>query len=78
MEKTVMLSLDSGLCRYEKGAVGCGTALQRKVAGSILDCVIGIFHWHNPSARTVVLVSTQPLIEMSTRYISWGVKAASA
>ena len=32
----------------------------RKVAGSIPDCVIGIFHWHNPSDRTMVLGSTQP------------------
>ena len=33
-----------------------------------------IFHWHNPSDRTVVLVSTQPLTEMSKRSISWGWK----
>jgi hypothetical protein len=44
----------------------------RKVAGSIPDGVIGIFHWHNPSGRTMVLGSTQPLTEMSTRNISWG------
>jgi hypothetical protein len=31
-----------------------------------------IFHWHNPSGRTVALGSTQPLTEMSTRNISWG------
>ena len=31
-------------------------------------CVIGIFHRHIP----------QPLTEMSTRNISWGVKAAGA
>jgi hypothetical protein len=31
-----------------------------------------IFHWHNPSCRTMALVSTQPLTEMSTRNISWG------
>jgi hypothetical protein len=30
-----------------------------------------IFHWHNPSSRTVVLGPTQPLREMSTRNISW-------
>jgi hypothetical protein len=46
-------------------------ATNRKVAGSIPDGV-GIFHWHNPSGRTVVLGSTQPLTEMSTRNISWG------
>ena len=50
----------------------------RKVAGSIPDGVIGIFHWHNPSGRTKALGSTQPLIQKSTRNISWGVKAASA
>ena len=38
----------------------------------IPDVVIGIFHWHNPSGRTMALGSTQPLTEMSTRNISWG------
>ena len=42
----------------------------QNVAGSIQDGVIGIFHWHNPSGRTVTLASTQPLTEMSTRSIS--------
>ena len=28
--------------------------------------------WHNPSGRTVVLGSTQPVTEMSTRNTSWG------
>jgi hypothetical protein len=32
----------------------------------------------NPSDRTMALGSTQPLTEMSTRNISWGVKAAGA
>jgi hypothetical protein len=32
----------------------------------------------NPSDRTMALELTQPLIEMSTRNISWGVKAASS
>jgi hypothetical protein len=49
-----------------------------KVAGSIPDGVTGIFHWHNPSSRTMALGSTQPLTEMSIRNISWGVKAAGA
>ena len=40
-------------------------ATNRKVAGSIPDGVTGIFHWHNPSDRTMALGSTQPLIEMS-------------
>jgi hypothetical protein len=43
-----------------------------KVAGSIRDGVIGIFHRHNPSDRTMALASIQPLTEMSTRSISWG------
>ena len=42
-----------------------------KVAGSIPAGVIGIFHWHNPSDRTMALGSTQPLTEMSTRSTSW-------
>jgi hypothetical protein len=41
-------------------------------AGSIPDGVIGIFHWHNPSGRTMALRLTQPLTEMSTRNIFWG------
>ena len=51
-------------------------ATNRQVAGSIPDDVIEIFQWHNPSGRTMTLGSTQPLTEMSTRCISWGVKAA--
>ena len=53
-------------------------ATSRKVAGSIPDGVIGIFHWHNPSGRGMALGLTQHLTEMSTRNISWGAKAASA
>ena len=47
-------------------------ATNRKVAGSIPDGFIGIFHCHNPSDPTVALGSTQPLTEMSARMISWG------
>jgi hypothetical protein len=47
-------------------------ATNRKVAGSIPGGVIRIFHWHNPSDRTMPLGSTQPVTEMSTRSISWG------
>jgi hypothetical protein len=53
-------------------------ATSRKVAGSIPDGVMGIFHRHNPSGRTMALGSTQPLAEMSTRNISCGVKSAGA
>ena len=38
----------------------------------------GIFHWHKPSGHTMALGLTQPLTEMSTRNISWRVKAAGA
>ena len=40
--------------------------------------VTGIFYWLNPSGRTMALGSAQCLTEMSTRNISWRVKAASA
>jgi len=43
-----------------------------KVAGWIPDGVIGIFHWHNPTGRTVALGLTRSVAEMSTRNISWG------
>ena len=36
-------------------------ATSRKVAVSIPVGVIGVFHWHNPSGRTMALGSTQPL-----------------
>jgi len=49
-----------------------------KVAGSIPDGANGIFHLLNPSGRTMALGFTQPLTEISTRNISWGVKAAGA
>ena len=44
----------------------------RKVPGSILYLLIGIFQWNYPSDRTMGLGSTQPLTEMSNRGISWG------
>jgi len=46
-----------------------------KGRGSISDEGIGIFPWH-PSGRTVALGLTKTLIEMSTKYVSWGLKAA--
>jgi len=46
--------------------------------GSIPNIVIGIFHWRNPSGRTMTLGLTQPLTEMSTRNIYCGVKVAGA
>jgi len=47
-------------------------ATNRKVAGSIPDAIIGSFHLHNPSDRTMALGSTQPRTEMRARSISWG------
>jgi len=52
--------------------------LAKKVAVSIPDRVIGIFHLHNLSYRTMVLGLIQPPTEMSTRNISWELKAAGA
>jgi hypothetical protein len=73
---TVRIRMDiSELQVYSGVAVAQYCATNRKVAGSIPDGVTGIFHWHNPSGRTMALRSTQPLTEMSTRNISWGVNA---
>ena len=47
-------------------------ATSRKVTGSIPASVIVIFHWHNPSGRTMALGLTQPLTEMSTKNITGG------
>jgi hypothetical protein len=63
---------------YQTRAHGGTAGWGRKFAGSIPESVIGIFHWHNTSGRTMALGSTEPLKEMSTRNISWGVKAAGA
>ena len=53
-------------------------ATSRKVASSIPDHVTAIFHWYNISGRTMALDSTQPLTEMSTRNMAWGVQTAGA
>jgi hypothetical protein len=41
-------------------------ATSQKIAGSISDEFIGFFIRPNPSSRTMALMSTQPLPEMST------------
>ena len=46
--------------------------------GLIPDGVIRIFHWRNPSGRTMALGSTQPLTEMGTRNIYWRIKATGS
>ena len=68
-----MVYLKIGVCSWLRH---CATS--RKVMGSTPDGVTGTFYWHNPSGRTMALGLTQPLTEMSTRNISWGVRAASA
>ena len=60
--------------RWRSWLGNCATC--RKVAGSIPDGVIGNFHSHNPSGRTMAMGLTQRLTEMSARNISWWVKAA--
>jgi hypothetical protein len=44
----------------------------RKIAGSIPNGIIGIFHWFDSSGLTVVLGSTQRLTEMCFMDLSWG------
>jgi len=53
-------------------------ATSRKVAGSIPDYIIRIFHGNNPPGRIMALELTQPLTEISTKNISWRVKAVGA
>ena len=65
-------------CLHHKHIPGARGGGSWKVADSIPDGVIGIFHLHTPSGRTMALGLTQPLTEMSTRNISWGVKATGA
>ena len=65
-----------GVTRWRNWLRHCATS--RKVACSIPDGVVGIFHWHNPSGRSKALGLTQPLIEMSAKNIYWGKKAAGA
>jgi len=46
-------------------------ATNRKVAGSVLDGVVGIFHRLNPSRCTMALGTTHTLIEMNNKDIAW-------
>ena len=67
----------SSLVRH--GAVSWGTALQAGRSRVWFPVVsLEIFYWWNPSGRTMAQQLAQPLTDMSTRNISWGVKAASA
>jgi len=47
------LFISNGGTRWRSWLRHCATS--GKVAGSIPSGVIGIFHWHNPSCRTVTL-----------------------
>jgi hypothetical protein len=49
----------------------------RKVAGSIPDGVIGIFHRHNPPGLTTALGLAQPLTEMSNEYQEYFLRGKS-
>ena len=49
------------------GPVGWGTELQAQSCGCYSLWAIGMFHWLNPSCRTVNLGSTHPPAEMSSR-----------
>jgi hypothetical protein len=53
-------------------------ATSRKVAGWIPHWLIAIIHCFNPFGRSMALESTEPLTEVSTRSISWGLKAVGA
>jgi hypothetical protein len=53
-------------------------AARWKIAVSISDGVNGIFYLHNYFGHTMAIGSTQTLTDMSTRNISWRVKAAGA
>jgi len=60
--------------KYEVRGGAVGEALRYKSEGSVSipDGIIGIFHWCNPSSRTMALGGTQPLTERNIRNISWG------
>ena len=49
-----------------------------EIEGLVPNGISEIFHRLNPSGRTMILGSTQPLTEMSTRELPWEVKTAGA
>jgi hypothetical protein len=69
------LFLNKGVC---DGAVGWGTALQAEWSRVQFPIVSLKFFIDNTSSCTMALELTQPPTEMSTRNISWGVKADAA
>jgi hypothetical protein len=60
------------LCGYV--VVQLVEATSQKVAGSIPGGVIGIFHWHKPSGRTIALGTPLLLTDISTVNISWALR----
>jgi hypothetical protein len=76
LENPLPLPTVGGGTPYSSRIRHCVTS--RKVAGSIPDGVIWIFHWHNPSARTMALGSTQLLTARSPRTSSVGGEAKAA
>ena len=46
--------------------------MKRSVKGSIPGGNTAIFHWYNPSGRTMTLGSTQPPTKIIISIISWG------
>jgi hypothetical protein len=69
-----VIAFDPVLGGARGGAVDWGNTLQTGRWRVRFPIVIGIFHWHNRSGRTMVLWSTQPPTDMSTRNISWGLR----
>jgi hypothetical protein len=69
------------VCSYRGGrggAVGWGTALQTGRSRIRFPIMSVDFFTIDFVGRTMALGSTQPLTEMSTRNIPWGINAASA
>ena len=58
--------------RWRSWLMHCATSWE--VAGSFPDGVIAIFHWRNPTGRTMALGKTQGLTEMRDQEYSLGRK----
>jgi hypothetical protein len=64
------LSIRSFITSGVRGSVvGWGSTLQAGRSRDRIPHEVDFFNWPNPSSRTMVLGSTQPLTEMSTRNI---------
>jgi hypothetical protein len=64
-QQAIMIFLRSILVRGVRGgAIGRSTALQAARSRIFIHGVIWIFHWLNPSGRTMALESTQPLTDL--------------